>query len=229
MTFAWVNSPKVQLGYKIFCWMNFAALVLLLFLILHKSPPPDVDRDPNAAARVEQKFAAADQAKAAGEPSPQVQLDSTELNSYLAENLQFADDGPSLTASGQPAAQPTPSNIAQNVSLPPGSQPTVQEVESNVRDVKIDMEGDLIKAYVIFNVHGEDLSLELEGHLEAENGYLEFDPVEGKIGSLPLPQSALNAAVNQLMNSPDNRDKLKLPDGISNIQIENGQAVVSYK
>ena len=32
-----------------------------------------------------------------------------------------------------------------------------------------------------------------------------------------------------MMASPENREKLKLPDDISDIQIVNGQAVVSYK
>jgi hypothetical protein len=226
MNFSFVNSPRVQLAYKIFSWGNFAAFVLLIILILHKSPAPQVARDPNAAARVEQKFQAADVAKAAGQPAPQVQLDSTELNSYLAQNLQLPDAGPSISAAGQGVAS---SAAPQKVTLPSGSQPSIQEVQSDVRDVEINMEGDLIKAYVIFNVHGEDLSLELEGHLGSENGYLRFEPVSGKIGSLPLPQSALNTAVNQLMNSTENRGKLKLPDEISDIQIQNGEAVVSYK
>ena len=33
-----------------------------------------------------------------------------------------------------------------------------------MKDVKVDMDGDLVKAYVIFNFHGKDLSLELDGH-----------------------------------------------------------------
>jgi hypothetical protein len=228
MDFSFVRSPRVQLAYKIFCWANFVVMLLLIGMILHKSPAPVVERDPNAAARVEQKFETADQAKAQGQPSPQVQLDGTELNSYLAENLQLPDAGPSITASGQTGAT-APSSVPQSVASPAGSDPSIEQLQSDVRDVKIDMEGDLIKAYVIFNVHGEDLSLELEGHLSSENGYLKFDPVSGKIGSLPLPQSALDAAVNQLMSSAQNRDKLKLPDDISDIQIQNGEAVVSYK
>jgi hypothetical protein len=91
------------------------------------------------------------------------------------------------------------------------------------------MDGDLIKAHVIFNLHGEDLSLELDGHLGWENGYMKFEPVSGKLGSLPLPQAMLNAVVDQMMNSPENREKLRLPDDVSNIQIQNGHAVVSYK
>jgi hypothetical protein len=54
-------------------------------------------------------------------------------------------------------------------------------------------------------------------------------PISGKLGSLPLPQSTLNEAVDKLMSSPENREKLKLPDDINNIQIVNGQAVVQYK
>jgi hypothetical protein len=58
---------------------------------------------------------------------------------------------------------------------------------------------------------------------------MKFVPISGKLGSLPLPQSTLNEAVDKLMSSPENREKLKLPDDINNIQIVNGQAVVQYK
>jgi hypothetical protein len=241
-----LNTAGFQKGYRIFSWTVFAGLMLMIFLVLHKSPPPPVASDPAAAARAQQKFASADQAKASGVPSD-VKLDSTELNSYLAQNLQMAGSipSPSITSSGTApgiasgAPAPAPADLPHSdppAALPPNApanndqqQLTQQEVESAVRDVKVDMDGDLIKAYVVFNVHGEDLSLELDGHLSTENGYMKFDPVAGKLGSLPLPQSVLDAAVNQLMNSPENREKLRLPDDIGDVQIQNGQAVVSYK
>ena len=113
--------------------------------------------------------------------------------------------------------------------LSSNEQPTIDQVQSSVKDVKVDMEGDVVKAYVIFDFHGKDLSLELDGHLAAENGYMKFVPIAGKLGSLPLPQSTLNEAVDKLMSSPENREKLKLPADINNIQIVNGQAVVQYK
>jgi hypothetical protein len=91
------------------------------------------------------------------------------------------------------------------------------------------MDGDVVKAYVIFDFHGKDLSLELDGHLRAEDGYLRFEPVSGMLGSLPLPQSTLNSAVEKMMASPENREKLKLPADISDIQIVNGQAQITYK
>jgi hypothetical protein len=91
------------------------------------------------------------------------------------------------------------------------------------------MDGDLVKAYVIFDFHGKDLSLELDGHVGAQDGLLKFEPVAGKLGSMPLPQSMLDSAVQKMMASPENREKLRLPSDISDIQIVNGQAVVSYK
>jgi hypothetical protein len=91
------------------------------------------------------------------------------------------------------------------------------------------MDGDLVKAYVTFDFHGKDLSLELDGHLGTQDGYVKFNPVAGKLGSLPLPQAVLDSAVEKMTASPENREKLKLPADVSDIQIVNGQAVVSYK
>jgi len=86
-----------------------------------------------------------------------------------------------------------------------------------------------VKAHVMFDFHGKEMSLELDGHLHAENGYMRFEPVSGMLGSMPLPQSMLNALVERLMASPENREKMKLPPDISDIQIVNGQAQITYK
>jgi len=214
-------------------WVCTGALAMALIMVLRKSPEPNVPYDPAAAARVEQKLAAADQAKAAGQPA-QVAIDRTELNSYLQQNLQMQGSQPANTAGdapvGTPAGDASPSSGAGGAGASGAmDQLTQAQVESAVKDVKVDMDGDLVKAHIIFNLHGKDMSLDLDGHLVTEDGYLKFEPVDGKLGSLPLPQSVLDAAVDKLMSSPENRDKMKLPDGISDIQIQNGQAVVSYK
>jgi hypothetical protein len=232
------NLQALKIVYGVVKWSTFLVLALTLLLILHKAPAPKVPYDPNAGTRVQEKFAAADQAKAAGEPA-KVQLDRTELNSYLRDNLELegqnqprpagtssesAAAGGELQARGGPGAQSNPAAAVAG-----DEQATLEQVQSSVKDVKIDMDGDLVKAYVIFDFHGKDLSLELDGHLGAQDGYLHFDPVAGKLGSLPLPQSTLDAAVEKLMSSPENREKLKLPDDIGNLQIVNGQVVVTYK
>lgn len=228
--------------YRILSWSSLAALIIVLVLVLRKAPPPQVAEDPGAAARAEQKFAAADKAKAAGQPAA-VSLDPTELNSYLKQNLQLEGSAASTPATAAPDAnaataaspQSTPAADSTDSSGDPlagvqgADQATLDQVQSSVKDVKVDMVGDLVKAYVIFDFHGKDLSLELDGHLSSDGGYIKFDPVAGKLGSLPLPQSTLQAAVEKMMNSPENREKLKLPPDISDIQVQNGQAMVTYK
>jgi hypothetical protein len=224
--------------YQFLTWSSFAVLLIAIVLVLRKSPAPEVAADPAAAQRAEQKFEAADRAKAAGQPS-QVALDRTELNSYLAQSLGLAG---APAGAGAPIAA-APGGAGNSAAAAPGGapgtdpsavlasneQPTIDQVQSSVKDVKVDMDGDVVKAFVVFDFHGKDMTLELDGHLSGENGYMKFDPIGGKLGSLPLPQSVLNEAVDKLMNSPENREKLKLPDDISGIQIVNGQAVIQYK
>jgi hypothetical protein len=222
--------------YNILTWSSLVGLIFVMILVFRKSPAPEIPADPTAAARAEKKFEAADQAKAAGQPS-QVALDRSELNSYLAQNLGLEGTPPAVTgtvpgANGASAGAQSPAGGSGSdpaAVLSSGEQPSIDEIQSSVKDVKVDMVGDVVKAYVIFDFHGKDLSLELDGHLSADNGYMKFVPISGKLGSLPLPQSTLNEAVDKLMSSPENREKLKLPSDISDIKIEDGHAVVQYK
>ncbi len=232
-------APLFKTLYRVLSWTSLVGLILVIVLMFWKSPTPSVPFDPNAAARAEKKFEAADQAKTAGQPA-QVALDRTELNSYLAQNLHV-EPQLGVSANGAAPAQSTAGGTvtSQGASGSAGSdpassvagsdQPTLEQVQSSVKDVKVDMDGDIVKAYVIFDFHGKDLALELDGHLSADNGYMKFEPVSGKLGSLPLPQSTLNAAVEKLMASPENREKLRLPNDISDIKIVDGQAVIQYK
>jgi hypothetical protein len=230
--------------YNVLTWSSLVGLIIVMILVFRKSPAPPMPSDPSAAERAEKKFEAADQAKAAGRPG-QVALDRSELNSYLAQNLglEGASAASASSTRGLPASETVPAANAESPARTPaagsasdpeavlsnGEQPSIDQIQSAVKDVKVDMVGDVVKAYVIFDFHGKDLSLELDGHLSADNGYMKFVPISGKLGSLPLPQSTLNEAVDKLMSSPENREKLKLPADISDIKIEDGQAVVQYK
>jgi len=213
------KASALRWVFRIFRWTTYLAALITLLLLLHKSPPPLVEATPQAAARAEEKFAAVEQSVAQGQQAT-VRLDETELNSYLASHLDLKVEQPAAAASPAPA---TPGG--------PGS-PTPEDVEkmrSSVRDVKVTMADDRVKAYVVFDVHGKDMTLELEGKLGATNGYLQFVPVSGHIGSLPIPQSTLETAVQRLMESPENREKLRLPPDISDLHIENGELVATYK
>jgi len=221
--FAHVQTERTsawKLIFRLVRWSTYAVVVITLILALHKTPPPPVETNPQAAARAEQKFEEAERAVANGQ-SATVRVDETELNSYLSSRLELS--GKEAAKPAVPADQPRDSD---------GAAPTAQDVEqmrSNVRDFKIQLEDNRVKAYVLFDVHGKDMTLQLEGRLGAQNGYLNFEPVSGQIGSLPIPQSTLESAVRRLMESPENREKLKLPSQIADLHIENGEVVATYR
>ena len=221
--FANANTSRTspwRVIFRIVRWCTYAGVILTLILVLHKTPPPPVETSPQAAARAEQKVEAAERTVAHGRPAT-LRLDETELNSYLSSHLEL---------SGKKAAKPARGTDQQGTS--DGAGPTLREVErmrSNVRDVKIQLVEDRVKAYVVFDVRGKGLTLQLEGRLSARNGYLNFEPVSGQIGSLPIPQSTLESAVRRLMESRENREKLKLPPQMASLHIENGEVVADYK
>src|SRR5574337_1102376 len=141
--------------YRVVSLATLVVLAVVVLLVLRKTPPPQVSTDPQAAARVNSKLREAQSAVEAGQPH-QLRLDQAELNAFLAANLALKQDNP--PAGGNERATPA------------GKEPTLEEVQSSVRDVKINMLDDRVQAYVLFDFHGKDLSLVLEGHLRAENG-----------------------------------------------------------
>jgi hypothetical protein len=215
-------------------------------MVLHRpAPPPDLQVSPQAEARVEEKFQQVALAVSNGEPAV-MHMDTVELNSYLATHLEL-EGGPRVQypvattnagggqsangmqnaagVSGQPAAEGSSALI--NSAVPAGED--VEQMRSNVKDVKVQLLGDVAKAYVVFDVYGKDMTLELEGKLGSENGYLRFEPLSGRIGAFPLPLSALQGAMERLMESPENREKLRLPPDIADLKIENGEVVTTYR
>jgi len=209
-----------RLIFRIRRWSTYAFAVVTLVLVVHKVPPPLVATSAQAAARVEEKFEAVEKAVASGQIAT-LRLDEAELNSYLSTHLELAGSGtPNPDPAGGPQGAPN---------TPTPSSQEVEQMRSNVRDVRVQLIEDRVKAYVVFDVHGKDMTLQLEGRLGAQNGYLKFEPVSGQIGSLPIPQSTLESAVRRLMDSPENREKLKLPSDVSDLRIRNGEIVANYK
>jgi hypothetical protein len=199
-----------KLIFRIVRWTTYAGTLIAIIMILHSTPPPPVVTSPQAAASAEQKIEQVEQAITSGQPAT-LRMDETELNSYLASHLD-------ISPNGSPNASPN------------GTSPSdVEQVRAAVKDVKVQLIGDRVRAYVLFGFHGKDMTLQLEGKLGAADGFLRFEPVSGQIGSLPIPQSTLETAVRRMMESPENREKLRLSAEISDLKIENGEVVASYK
>src|SRR5260370_23545513 len=214
-----------RIAFRVIRWTTYAAAIITLLMVFHAAPPPVIVTSPQAAARVEQKVEAVERAVAIRQ-SGTLRLAQTGLNSYLASHLDTSPTAPAKTA---PNTTPT-GDANSNLPTPSGTPAEpIEQVPSSVRDVKVELVADRVRAYVLVDFHRKDMTLQLAGRLTAANGYLRFEPVSGRLGSLPIPQSALETAVQKMMESPENREKLKLPREISDLRIENGELLATYR
>ena len=198
--------------FRVVRWVSLAVALVLVVLLLRPAKPPAVRTDPRAAERVQAKIEQAAQTAVEGQ-APVLQMDEAELNAWMQSNLAFQTPPPSEVPSA-PA---------------PSGEPTLQEVQSSLRDVKINLVGEELRAYVLFNLYGKDLTLQLEGRLVVTEGRLRLRPTRGMLGSLPIPQMTLDRAVSRLFDSPENRETFQLPPEIKDIRVVNGELIVSYR
>ena len=238
----WSRRPSIfRRLYGVARWTTLAILVVAILLVLRQAPPPLVDNDPAAGARLQAKLGALEAGFAPG-MHYELRLDEAELNSFLRSNLELKPNwkasepkspergaaaprkSPQVPSAGARVPAPAPGNPA----APSEADSTIEEVQSSVRDVKITLAENRVQAYVLFDFHGKDLSLILEGRLHIANGYLRFEPTAGKLGSLPLPQSTLESGVARLFDAPENREKMRVPPEIRDIRIQNGELLVEY-
>jgi hypothetical protein len=200
-------------AYRVFRWVALGGTLIVLALILRQSSPPTLQTEPGAALRAQAKVREFQSAAKAGREAT-LRLDEAELNSWIQSNLAFRTQPPSVAGPAQ---------------LPAETPQTLEEVQSNVRDVRLQLQDDLIKAYVLFDFHGKEISLILEGRLYVEDGSLRLKPTAGKLGSLPLAAATLESATARLFDSAENRDKFRLPPGIQDVRVERGELSVSSK
>ena len=196
--------------FRLLPWISLAITVGVLFLILKQAPPLTIQTDPQAAERVAEKMAHLQLAMKSGQ-AHSLSLNEAELNQWMQENLAIASAHQARDA---------------GLNLPPGHEATIQEVQSALKDVRINMMDHQLRAYALFTLYGKDISLQLDGTLETADGVLRLKPVAGKLGSMPIPRSTLDHVVQKLFDSPQNRDNFKLPPQIASVWIENSTLVV---
>jgi hypothetical protein len=205
-------------SYRVFRWVLLAACVIVFFLILHPDTPPEVQVDAKALASLQSKVASMHQP--AARPSRELRLNEAELNGWLRSNLAIASASPPPGSGPKVTEDPPRPSGAHNM--------TVEEVQSNVRDVRVTLHGDRIHGYVLFELYGKNLSLTLNGSLELRDGYLRLAPTAMKLGSMPIPRATLERAVQQLFDSPENRAQFRVPSRIRDIRVENSTLIIAY-
>ncbi len=188
-----------------------------MFLIFLPSTPPVITVPPDAVERATLKVQDFRTSLESGRNST-LEMDQPELNGWLGENLALKPP---------PASGVSPANKP----VAPGEPeaPTVAEIESYVRGVKIELLQNSLRAYVAFELYGKTMSLELEGRLSVRDGCIRLDPTAGKLGSLPLPVGSLESAAGRLFDSPENKDRFRLPPGVRDVSVRGGRLVVTAR
>lgn len=107
---------------------------------------------------------------------------------------------------------------------PQTSGPNVESVQ--IKPAQVSFVGDHVTGQFIANLHGKDVYVTVSGKLGATDGYVTFSPTEMKIGDLPVPVSLINPQLQSRLMQPEIREKLKLPDHVAALRVQDGQLIV---
>lgn len=190
-------------------------LTSLIALVLLLKKPAPVGR-PQAPALMAQNAQSFDQKLAefeqttstppatdsnADSSKAEVRINSDEVSAVLAQSL--GNSGPAPTPTSNAYAAPV------------------------IKDQQVSFEGDLVHGQFLMQIAGKDVWITISGHLGERDGYATFDPTEFKVGDLNVPVSLVNPALQKKL--AEERDRLKLPDNVGNLKIENSQLVMQQK
>jgi hypothetical protein len=139
----------------------------------------------------------------ASSDKPEAHINSDEINAVLAQAL-----GTVGTAGLTPD-----SNIGS------GAPP--------IKDQQISFDGDLVHGQFLTEIAGKDVWITISGHIGEQGGYATFDPTEFKVGDLNVPVSLVNPALQKKLS--EQRDRLKLPDNVGGLKVDNSQLVMQGK
>jgi hypothetical protein len=133
----------------------------------------------------------------------EVHINSDEISAVLAQSL------------GATAA----SGLTPNSNVGSGA-PTI-------KDQQVRFDGDLVHGQFLTEIAGKDVWVTISGHIGEKDGYATFDPTEFKVGDLSVPVSLVNPALQKKL--AEERDRLKLPDNVGAMKVENSELVMQQK
>src|SRR5579864_4337998 len=136
-------------------------------------------------------------------PKAEVHINSDEISAVLAQSLGNA---------GTVGSSPD-SNVG-------GAAPTI-------KDQQVSFEGDLVHGQFLTEIAGKDVWVTISGHLGEKDGYATFDPTEFKVGDLSVPVSLVNPTLQKKL--AEQHDRLKLPDNVGAMRVENGELVMQQR
>ncbi len=135
-------------------------------------------------------------------PKAEMRVNSDEISAVLAQSL----------GNGGPPLAPT-SDIGAAAPV--------------IKDQQVSFEGDVVHGQFLTQIAGKDIWITISGHLGEKDGYATFDPTEFKMGNLNVPVSLVNPALQKKLS--EERDRLKLPDNVGSLKIENSELVMQQR
>jgi len=91
----------------------------------------------------------------------------------------------------------------------------------------VSFEGDTVHGQFLTEIAGKDVWVTVSGHLSSKDGYATFEPTEFKVGDLNVPVSLVNPAFQKKL--AEQRDRIKLPENVGDLKVQNGQLVMQQK
>ena len=146
------------------------------------------------------KADAAQPSSAFSDSKPEVHINSDEVGAVLAQALGGGDLKPD-------------SNIGATAPA--------------IKDQQVSFDGDVVHGQFLTEIAGKDVWITVSGHLGDKDGYATFEPTEFKVGDLSVPVSLVNPALQKKL--AEQRDRLKLPDNVGSMKVENGELVMQGK
>ena len=200
------------------------AVSLTAVILVLKRPAPVAQPQPAAVASVnaqsfQQKIQQLEQPKEPGQPPAEVRVTAAEVSAAIAQAAGAIPTGAAHPPSSAPQTNPGISLSSPNATIAPG--------QPDIKDYQVNFDGNVARGQFLVNIGGKDVYVTLAGHLGSKDGYATFEPTEIKVGDLSVPVSLVNDTLQKRLI--EQRDRLKLPDSVGDIRVEDGQLVVTQK
>jgi hypothetical protein len=217
-------------GRRIFSAVMLLGCVVTLYQLFSKpqpvAEPQSQDVAKANASSFDQKIERLETPRTSGDAPAEVRFTSDEVSAEIAQSTSSPAAATTNPVSASAPAATTDS--AKPVSTPPSSpDATTSQGQVQVKGYEVKLEGDVARGQFATQIAGKDVYVTLAGHLGSQDGYVTFDPTEFKVGELNIPVSLVNSALQKKL--VEQREQLKLPQGIASLRVEDSQLVITQK
>jgi hypothetical protein len=201
---------------RIISLVSLAVSLAVLFMLFKRPQPLAPPQAPAAVAAnaesFQSKISQLEKPIPAGQSPAEVHLNSAEITAAFAQ------------AAGAIPLPPAAAELNSGTSVTAPVDPSAQP---DIKDYNVNFEGDVAHGQFLTKIAGKDVWVTVSGHLGSKDGYATFEPTEFKVGDISIPASLVNDALQKKL--AEQHDRLKLPDSVGGLKVENGELVVMQK